>query len=133
MKNLIYSFLILLAAAGCQKSASEPAEIELDNGKKWQVNTEMAAHIEAMETDVANYRSGDDITQLQTSLKENISQLSSKCTMEGKAHDELHKWLVPFIETVNEMQEENPDSSIKKLGNRFGNYHYYFETGTDAV
>lgn len=130
-KNFVYICLAMIAAIGCQKPAVEADVIASDHGKKWQVNHEMAVHIEAMETDIANFKTGDDLTVLQTRLKNNISELTSKCTMTGQSHDELHKWLLPFIETVNSMEEQGPKAFVENLKVQFENYHRYFESAPD--
>ena len=125
-KHILYFCLMIFIAIGCQKTG-ETAEISTDDGKKWLVNPEMARHFEAMEADVSSFKSDDNIITLQSRLKDDIAQLTSKCTMEGQSHDELHKWLVPFIETVNVMHDQDPADVIDNLTNQFENYHTYFE------
>lgn len=122
MKNIVY--LLVLLAIGCQNN--QTSDITLNDGQKWQVNREMALHFEAMEADIAKFQTGDDLAELQSRLKTNISDLTTKCTMKGQAHDELHKWLVPFIDEVNAMQTDNPTGAIEKLRGQFDNYHLYF-------
>jgi hypothetical protein len=39
---------------------------------------------------------GRDHATLATDIEDNLGRLATDCTMEGKAHDELHKWLMPF-------------------------------------
>jgi hypothetical protein len=80
---------------------SESDSIEFNNGAKWKVVPDMMKHIRNMESDInrfAETKHSDlkDYTQLGASLQKNIDLLTSNCTMEGKAHDELHKWLVPL-------------------------------------
>jgi len=42
-------------------------------------------------------KQGPDHAVLATEIQENLGRLVTNCTMEGKAHDELHKWLMPFL------------------------------------
>lgn len=76
------------------------AVIVLNNGEKWKVDDNMMIHIRAMENDINefNTQSEESYKELSKKLDKNIDLLTSNCTMEGQAHDELHKWLLPFID-----------------------------------
>jgi len=78
----------------------ETDAIELNHGQKWKVDENMMVYIVQMEKDVTSFGGStmEEYKQLASGLDKNIEQLTSNCTMEGKAHDELHKWLLPFIE-----------------------------------
>jgi hypothetical protein len=51
--------------------------------------------------------------------------------MSGMAHDELHKWLVPYITEVNSLSEaENEIETIKTFKNiqeSFKTFNKYFQ------
>ena len=51
--------------------------------------------------------------------------------MTGKSHDELHKWLHPYMELVDELKEvENPIQGKEVLGKieaSFAQFEQYFE------
>jgi len=77
--------------------------IVLNDGEKWVVVPEMMLFIRDMENGVIEFSakenpSSDEYQELAVLIDQNIRDLTSNCTMEGQAHDELHKWLVPFIE-----------------------------------
>ena len=97
----------------------ESDSIELNNGTKWKVVPEMMAHIRNMESDInrfdeAKHTELKDFTQLGASLQKNIDLLTSNCTMEGKAHDELHKWLLPYIDMVDKLNKsKNSDEALR--------------------
>jgi len=131
-KHVVYICLAMFVAFGCQKPVKTD-EIASDNGKKWLVNPEMALHFEAMEAEITNFKSGEDIAMLQSRIKNNIAEVTATCTMKGQSHDELHKWLVPFIETVNAMQDQDPQATIKNLSEQFKNYHLYFESAPQGT
>ena len=89
---------------------NETNSIELNNGAKWKVVPEMMQHIKNMESDVNRFNETQhsdikEFTQLGKSLQKNINLLTSNCTMEGKAHDELHKWLLPYIDLVDKLNK----------------------------
>lgn len=85
------------------QAQDEHEKIVLDDGKRWVVVPEMMAFIRTMESGVVEFSikehpTSEEYQQLAVLIDENIRALTSNCTMEGQAHDELHKWLVPFIE-----------------------------------
>ena len=73
----------------------EMQTIELNNGEKWKVDANMITHIRNMENDIISFSTVEqkDYKSLAEKLQSNIDLLTSNCTMKGKAHDELHKWL----------------------------------------
>lgn len=110
--------------------------IELNNGTKWKVAEGMIAFIRIMETDVKLFsetkHSGmKDYTQLGVSLQKNIDSLTSNCTMTGKAHDELHKWLLPYIEMVDALNKSKNESDaaakFASIEAAFVEFNTYFE------
>jgi hypothetical protein len=85
--------------------------IVLDNGKKWKVVPEMMIYIKKIEGDIIAFEKTKQVagiknySELATKVQKNIDLLTSKCTMEGPAHDELHKWLLPFMQDVEHLGE----------------------------
>lgn len=115
---------------------SERDSIELNNGAKWEVVPKMLKHIRNMESDInqfAETKHSDlkDYTQLGSSLQKNIDLLTSNCTMEGKAHDELHKWLLPYIDMVDKLNKsKNNDEAIhnfQEIEASYKTFNIYFE------
>lgn len=107
--------------------------IVLNNGVKWKVDTAMMLHIRNMESDINTYATDKqkDYQALALKLQNNIDLLTSNCTMKGRAHDELHKWLLPYIDLVNEFSlAKNGTEAAKlfqKLQHSFGLFNKYFE------
>ena len=84
--------------------------IVLDGDKKWVVVPKMMGFIRIMETGVEEFSlyenpTSKDYQELAILIDKNIRELTSNCTMEGQAHDELHKWLLPFIELSTAFDE----------------------------
>lgn len=108
-------------------------EIVLNNGEKWKVVDEMLAYIRNMETAVDDFEndSEKDYSALAQTIDKNIRELTSNCTMEGQAHDELHKWLVPFIglseefDVATELDEQERIYQEFKVS--FEAFNTYFE------
>lgn len=115
---------------------TEGASIELNNGLKWKVEVEMLKYIRNMESDVklfseANNKNLNDYIILGAGLQKNIDLLTSNCTMEGKAHDELHKWLLPYIDMVDKLNKSKNDNdtkaTFKEIENSFAVFNKCFE------
>ncbi len=112
----------------------QPTEtIKLNNGKKWKVDENMMMHIRNMEKDVAVFKKFEfsDYKSLAEKLKQNIGLLTSDCTMKGKAHDELHKWLLPYIDLVNKLakskNETEGEALFQTLQHSFITFNQYFQ------
>lgn len=120
-------------ATALRDHADKVESIELDNGKKWQVNVEMIPFILESEKILNDYVSAGstDWSILATQLKEKNSGLIKSCTMKGKSHDELHKWLHPHMELINSLSQAKSSSNAKvlisELKKSFEAFHSYFQ------
>lgn len=107
--------------------------IELVNNEKWEVNKEMMVHIKNMESDIeaASHQPSPNYEELGSKLDENIGLLTSNCTMTGKAHDELHKWLLPFIDLVKDLNaadsKEDQKQSFEAIQESMNEFNTYFK------
>ena len=108
----------------------ESEAIMLNDGEKWKVVENMSGYIRNMEKAVNEFE-GDDYPALAKTIDENIRELTSNCTMEGQAHDELHKWLLPFIELSEEFdvatEFEEQEKIYREFKASFKTYNTYFE------
>ena len=111
----------------------EMQTIELNNGEKWKVDANMITHIRNMENDVISFAKVEqkDYKSLSEKLQSNIDLLTSNCTMKGKAHDELHKWLLPYIDLVKELSEAKDETEASKqfqnIQTSFTAFNQYFQ------
>lgn len=112
---------------------AEIQTIELNNGEKWKVDANMKTHIRNMENDVVSFAkvAQNDYKSLSEKLQSNIDLLTSNCTMKGKAHDELHKWLLPYIDLVKELSEAKDETEAEKqfqnIQTSFTTFNKYFQ------
>lgn len=112
---------------------AEIQTIELNNGEKWNVDTNMITHIRNMENDIISFAKVEqkDYKSLSNKLQSNIDLLTSNCTMKGKAHDELHKWLLPYIDLVKELSEAKDETEAAKqfenIQTSFSTFNQYFQ------
>ncbi|WP_339887906.1 hypothetical protein [uncultured Flavobacterium sp.] len=108
---------------------SDDEAIQLDGDKKWKVDDNMMAHIRNMEKDVTSFDKEKPETYqvLADNLKENLDLLTSNCTMKGQAHDELHKWLLPYIDLVDNFSEGKSKEQFTEIQHSFTTFNQYFE------
>ena len=106
--------------------------IALDNGQKWKVNAEMLPYIQNMENDINTF-SGTEVEAyklLASKLTTNYEALITSCSMTGKSHDELHKWLLPYIESVkqlaNAQSNQQAAETLTEIKNHMKIYNTYF-------
>lgn len=134
---------ILVSACDHTRSTSEHAShqavaenlsIALDNGEKWKVNEEMIPHIKDQVNSLNAYLDSDGqnvYRDLAGELEAHNAKLISSCTMDGKSHEELHKWLHPHIELIGALKttknEEDAQVIISKLEKSFETYNTYFQ------
>lgn len=107
--------------------------IELENGEKWKVNQEMMPAIQAMKTDLQAYTDANskDYQKLATTLDANTNLLVKSCTMQGKSHEELHKWLEPHMALVKDLKaakdESEANEKIQEIQHSFELFNQYFK------
>lgn len=103
--------------------------IQLNDGQKWKVDVDMMAHIRTMENDVTSFdkETPENYQLLADNLKKNLDLLTSNCTMKGEAHDELHKWLLPYIELVDDFSKDKSNENLAKIQESFTTFNQYFQ------
>lgn len=113
--------------------AEEAAALILNDGEKWKINEEMMPPLTniAMHINDFNVANKQDYSLLASNLQEDINSLISSCSMTGKSHDELHKWLVPFIGSVNDLAEAKDDTvaaeKFEAVQASMATFNEYFE------
>ncbi|GJM36399.1 MAG: hypothetical protein DHS20C18_54000 [Saprospiraceae bacterium] len=130
--KIIFPFVLLLFLFGCGKNAKDEA-LELNNGEKWKMNAEMMPPLEASGKLISAFAANDkkDYKSLAEKLKENNQLLISSCTMKGKSHDELHKWLYPYMALIDKLEnagdEKEANEVFLKIEQSFETFNQYFQ------
>lgn len=110
--------------------------IVLNNGEKWIVVPEMMAFIKNIENSVIDFftkenPSFEDHQQLSILIEDNLGKLTSNCTMTGQGHDELHKWLLPFLDLSTQYSEcenlEQAEEIYQIINDSFKELNTYFK------
>ncbi|NNJ54736.1 MAG: hypothetical protein HKP14_01315 [Bacteroidia bacterium] len=136
-KSIIILLLASIFITACNKSEKHThgnsEAIQLNEGKQWIVVSEMMAYIQQIETDVSSFEGTElsDHEKLAESIDSNLEKLTSNCTMTGQAHDELHKWLLPFLEladTYNKSEDlKEAQKHLADIKTSFATFNTYFK------
>lgn len=133
MNKALYLFSILILLSACGQHSHSHEAIALNKGEKWSVNAEMKPHIMEGEIILKEYiANGEtDYQTLAKALEYQNSNLIKSCTMKGKSHDELHKWLHPHMELIAELDKaasiEDAGKVIAALETSFATFNTYFQ------
>ena len=132
--TLTFGLLSCGERGGSQENKRDSEEqqtnrLQLNNGSKWKVNEEIIEHIGHAELTYETFE-GDDYEVLYEELMEHTNNLIQSCTMTGRAHEELHKWLESHLSLIKEVKLADAKSGQKfldKLEDSFVDFHTYFE------
>lgn len=133
MKELqkIITIVAVLVFISCNNHQSN--SIQLNKGNKWNVNLEMKPHIESAQELLHGFVSQNDkdYQELAKNLKIQNNELINSCTMKGRAHDELHKWLYTHIQLIDNLSSSNNSDEAKEvileIQKSFDNYKNFFQ------
>lgn len=136
---LCTTILLLCALAGLAVAQPHPPPLqtaslglELDGGQRWVVDGAMMAQLRSMESDLVTFQGirPDDYRKLAGRLEKQLARLVAGCTMTGKAHDELHKWLIPYMAEVKAFVKDDDIATLKarqkSLRSSFEVFNTYF-------
>lgn len=115
------------------KEQQASIDIELNNGAKWKVNPEMMVHVRSSEGLVDSYVNSPkkDHEALAKELNATVGLLTKSCTMQGKSHDELHKWLHPYMGLIKDLgnvnNKDEADQVVSAIQASFVVFNLHFE------
>lgn len=108
-------------------------DLELNDGERWIVNQEMKPFVLSQEELLAAYQDGElsDHKDLASQLQEQNQLLIQSCTMTGKSHDELHKWLHPYMSLLVDLGKaptsQQAEKLVQEVDHSFQIYHSHFK------
>jgi hypothetical protein len=149
MKTLLKStplVILMLGLSACQRAsrqdeakvgshavASPATAADPQQPAKWPMPEAMMKPMRDMEQDIRAFAAAaeQDHAALAAKIDAHINQVISNCTMEGKAHDALHEWLMPFRQ-LNKDYATAPDAAtqvakFKALQEALAAFHERFE------
>lgn len=133
MKKTLFYLIAVFLIYACANNHSDKLSLTLNNGEKWEVNDEMKPHIIQGENVLNDYisKGNTDYQSLVKELESQNAKLIKSCTMKGKSHDELHKWLHPHMELIDNLENaesnEAADKAINDIKLSFDQYSNYFK------
>ena len=125
----VFLIAIMASACGSNDHSGDAGNLQLDNGKKWKANPETTQGINNMITMVDRYNeSGDngEYSNLKADLESEFKLIFKNCTMTGAAHDQLHNYLMPLKDIIDQLEEPQPET-ILLLDDHLQMYFEYFE------
>lgn len=140
--RLIFVITILfnLSCSEQQKSeknnTSEKTTIKfvLNDGKKWQMDEHTRTSIKNLDNLLNSQdviKSVEGFNQFGKKMDDELILLIRSCTMDGKAHDQLHIFLGYFYPLVQSLKKASEISSAEKIVSEmkelFVQYHKYFK------
>ena len=108
-------------------------EISLNDGAKWDANIETTQGVNNMLSIIkdSNLETEKDYQALGKKLNEEKNILVKKCTMKGPSHDNLHVFLHPLIEKIDQLMEvsstEQGTQITKSIHVNLKSYSLYFQ------
>jgi hypothetical protein len=107
-------------------------ELHLHGTEKWKVSEHMMAHIQKVDSLILNYSDAEmNGVTLATQIDEQLVMVTQTCDMKGESHAQLHLWLLPFWNLVDQLKEsssaEQEEQLLSDMTKSMLEYHTYFE------
>ena len=80
-------------------------KLELNEGEKWLVNAETTEAVANMSKHCEEFE-GTNHVELGNLLMFQTTNIIDNCNMKGNGHVQLHVWLLPLIDAINQLQSE---------------------------
>lgn len=129
---LIVSFFVLESCSESTKVyapvAYKDVKIELNDGKRWPVSEGMKPYIKTS-FEIIN-SNPDSFEKRAPELSELKNEFINSCDMSGVGHDNLHTWLMPYIDLLNELETADSERMSElqlELKNAQKVYRAHFE------
>lgn len=107
-----------------QHKKHESPKLTLNQGNKWHMDEHTRKMFKVM---VQRTETNDTPKALGELLNKDLQKLIKGCTMTGKAHDQLHLFLTPFIPAVRTLAHDGSEDKLHEVKNALKAYKYYFE------
>ncbi len=111
--------------------ASSTENLRLNGDDKWQMDghtRKMFAEMTARFQDINHSSlSQSQLKILGADLEKDLEKLIAGCTMEGEAHEELHKYLTAYMPTVQQLAMEGAPEQADDIVSLLALFSNYFE------
>lgn len=143
---LVFSFFIAIVTS-CSNSENKSAEIivadgpianeeeflQLNGGEKWKVPYDMMWLIQQQKDKLFEFTQAGDTTysKLGKELDSLCTGLVQMCTMTGDGHNNLHLWLLPYWDIIDQIKVSSDpiihEQLIDSLWGKLELFEEYFE------
>lgn len=147
---LAFSFLITIITS-CSSSENKSAEtivadgpianeeefLQLNGGEKWEVPSDMMWLIQQQKDKLFEFTQAGDTTysKLGKELDSLCTGLVQTCTMTGDGHNNLHLWLLPYWDIIDQIKVSSDPiihkQLIDSLWSKLELFEEYFEEETN--
>lgn len=105
------------ATASTNTAHKDMMPIQLNDGKPWKADEEMIQRVAEMRKELEENISAEQIDQaaLAQSLDHHTGKFVESCTMKGQGHEELHKWLEPYMGLIKELHNAESNDEAKEI------------------
>ena len=96
-------------------SIIDTLSIKLNVDEKWIANLETEEGVLKMDSIISAFKSGNQTTYktLGNNLSKQTSYIIKHCSMKGEPHDQLHVVLVPMLDEISILKEEEDEQKAK--------------------
>ncbi len=130
---LILSFSIFPNVYSEEEHHNADNKLELNDGKRWLANSETTSSISNMIVLMDGFEAKEDpkaYKELSKKIQSEFDFIIKSCSMTGKAHDQLHNYIIPLISLIEELGSPNLKTckaGFNNLKKHLGKYEKYFE------
>jgi hypothetical protein len=116
--------------------ASESTELTLNNGAKWQADSNTNRHLAGIKTMANMFRvapspTADRYQIFGSDIQMKLDTLVRDCTLKGAQDEALHKWMMPILRQSRDLKKVSDTAKARlifdSLDNRINIYYDYFE------
>jgi hypothetical protein len=116
--------------------ASESTELTLNNGAKWQADSNTNRHLAGIKTMANMFRvapspTADRYQIFGSDIQMKLDTLVRDCTLKGAPDEALHKWMMPILRQSRDLKKVSDTAKARlifdSLYNRINIYYDYFE------
>ena len=115
---------------GHQHGNKDQPSVQLNEGKPWAANIETTEGIKAMQAILASAPDSPDeanCQKLKSDLQVEFGQIIQLCTMTGEAHNQLHNYLMPLGEEIDQLDKASTcQAEVKAISHTLKEYNTYF-------